>query len=374
MQNARKKLFTLLASLVLVSMLALTACGGSAGSNDSSQGESEATSTTETASSPEEDSLAKIGFSEVQPYIDMIDKVSSIDELNALLASEDFPFTPFVNPILYVVDMHGENVVAVCPNFIIADGVSQGGTYYQGTEAADTYLEVMFASKMGDASLIMGPDFDPIELKETIIGFEKSYGKFADCSDVYLNADYGTYAKAVEESVFTLDELCALCPNMPMKEMLVKCKKDGASAYSAISSGWIEALNDLWTEDNLDTIKLITKFKVLVETSPYRDKSVANETTELDASMLPDQESNAFTACNSIDTFAQVIAKEYVDGILGQQGEGRPLCPTGYQKPSGSRLPFWVLSLIIIAVLLHPPQPHLPLTQNGVQPHVREKA
>lgn len=267
--------------------------------------------------------LAEIGFSEVQPYIDMIDGASSIEELNAVLASDEFPFTPFVKPTLGVVDMHGENVVAVFPNFLLCDPIVEGGTYYQESETNQTNLEMKFAALMGDVDLIMEPGYDPIALKDKVIDFEKAYGKDADRASLYLAAEYGAYAQAVKDAEFTLDELCALCPNLPMREMLAKCKKDGASAYSVASPAWVSSLNDLWTEDNLDTIKTVTKCKVLAETSPYRDKSAMIEALGGDMSNLPEPEPAAYIACNTVDTFAQVIAKEYVENKLGAEGKER---------------------------------------------------
>lgn len=275
------------------------------------------------------ETLKEIGFSEVQPYIDMIDKVQSIEELNELLASDEFPFTPFVTAILGVADMYGENIVSVAPNFVICDSLTIGGTYYQEFDDPqkqaqyDTTLQVMSITALSDIDLVLEPGADVQATADAIIGFEKAYGKYSDYTSKYLSAEYGTYSKAIEESMFTLDELCALCPNVPMKEMLAKCKKDGSSIYSAPSPEWMGALNDLWTDDNLDTIKLVAKAKVLSETRPYRDQSAMFESMDIDPDIAIDPELNAFNACNNINTFAQVIAKEYADTTLGQEGKER---------------------------------------------------
>lgn len=86
-----------------------------------------------------------------------------------------------------------------------------------------------------DMDLIMKPGDDSSKMENAIIEFEKAYGKDSYCDANYLSADYGAYSKVVEEGMHTLDELCALWPNAPLREMLAKCKKDGASTYIASS-------------------------------------------------------------------------------------------------------------------------------------------
>lgn len=272
------------------------------------------------------ETLKELGFSEVKPYIDRIDSAGSIEEFNAVLTAEDFPFTPFVMATLGVTDMHKDTAVNIFPNLLLCDPVIEGGTYYQDNPQYEVMLQMKAALKLAEADLVMEGEFDPIELADQVVAFEKSYAKYADNTSKYLAADYGAYTQAVKDGVFTLDELCELCPDIPMREMLAKCRKDGASSYCALSPEWIGALNGLWTEENLDMLKTVAKFKVLDETHYFRDQSAAMEMLGEDGPAEgegADPKAAAYLAINDIDTFAQVIAKEYSDNVLGDQGKER---------------------------------------------------
>ncbi|MBR4754503.1 MAG: hypothetical protein IK054_04880, partial [Lachnospiraceae bacterium] len=154
-----------------------------------------------------------------------------------------------------------------------------------------------------------------------IIAFEKSYGKYADSNERYVTGEYGTLAQATKDSFLTLDQLCALSPKMPMKAMLAKCKKDNAEKYVVASSKWVSALNDLWTEENLETLKLVAKVKVLDETRAFRDQSKTMEMISPDAKLNPD--TVAYSAGKDLNTFAHLFAKIYVDECLGSKAKDR---------------------------------------------------
>lgn len=72
------------------------------------------------------------------PHLDSIDAVTSIEELNALLASDDFPFSPFVVSLVATNDIRKDFVVGVLPNLLFADPVLMGGTHYQDTDNPET--------------------------------------------------------------------------------------------------------------------------------------------------------------------------------------------------------------------------------------------
>ena len=122
----------------------------------------------------------------------------------------------------------------------------------------------------------------------------------------------------------TMDELCALCPNIPMREMLTKEGKGNSPMYSAPSFEWIPALNESWTEENLETLKTMTKAQVMAATRPYRDSKGHNEVVEsLGYSATTDENTFAWGAVDSLDTFAQVAAKTYANDVLGENAKAR---------------------------------------------------
>lgn len=274
------------------------------------------------------EALQAAGLSEIQPYLDRVDAVTSIEQLNELLVAEDFPFSPFITATLSANDTRTTNIVAINPNFMLSDALLVGGMFYQ--ESDDPQVQQNLDDLIWSSASIpmvdlmcMGMTQDEVQDAMTsLIDFEKSYGKYLEAPDTYLKADYGVMAQDTLDSYYTLDELCALAPNFPLKETLVKLKKENSQTYVATQK-WIEAFSDLWTEENLDTIKLITKVKILEETRPYRDPSLLHSMMEQSDMDVPDAESFAYEACTELDTLANVVAKTYVDDVLGPNAKAR---------------------------------------------------
>ncbi len=274
------------------------------------------------------ETLKKTGLADVQPYLDRIDAVSSLSKMNELLSSKDFPFSPFVLSFITLADTRDANIVSVNPNLALVDAVMVGGTYYQDTddpqeqatmtaalqEVAGTSLLCLMATSMTAE--------ERADAFDTILAFEKQHGKYVDFNGKYLKREFGAMAGDVKNSYFTLDELCAACPNFPMKVTLENVGK-GASPRYVSSRDWLKAFNGLWTEENLNAIKLIAKVQVLKETLPYRDPSPMNQIYEEAGRPAPDAESFAYEACNQQSTFAIVLANNYVSKALGQNAQER---------------------------------------------------
>ena len=272
--------------------------------------------------------LKATGLSELQPYLDRIDAVSSLDEMNALLAADDFPFSPFILACLTNNDTRAKNIVGINPDFVLCDALLVGGTYYQ--ESDDPQVNQNIAAVLQNMTMYPIIDFMSAGMSQKeaqgvaaqLIEFEKAHGKHLTASGTYLNADYGFMAETARESYFTLDELCAMAPNFPLKETLGKMGKAGAETYTT-EKGWLKAFGELWTEDNLDAIKLVAKANVLSETRPYRDPSFMNSIFESYGQPATDADSFAYTACTSLDTLGNVVSKTYVDDVLGPNAKAR---------------------------------------------------
>ena len=48
-----------------------------------------------------------------------------------------------------------------------------------------------------------------------------------------------------------------MSPAFPIRGVLRNFMKDSSEKYSVPSSEWLPALNELWTDENLETIKLM---------------------------------------------------------------------------------------------------------------------
>ena len=280
------------------------------------------------AQASDSEALAKTGLDEVQPYLDRIDAVSSISEMNELLTADDFQFSPMILAGLSLADTREVNIVSVNPNLVFVDAMLIGGVYYQDSddpqEAENLRRSLMMSANDALMDLAAeGMDNDELlEVFETMADFEKTYGKFVDYSGKYAHQDFGAAAEAVRKSYITLDELCARCPNFPMQATLEKLGKGGSPLY-VVSAGWAEALNEVWTDENIEVIKQIVRLKVLNETRPYRDPTVLNQLCEASGVPADDAETFAYKACDSLDTFSYLLAKNYIEETLGANAKER---------------------------------------------------
>ena len=265
--------------------------------------------------------LNATGLSEVQPYLDRIDATTSLAELNAVLVANDFPFSPFISAQVKPSDTRSTNAVSLNPNFLLCNADIVGGTYYQDTDdqMAQKAAEAQFALANAFTSAdfeSMGMDSESIQSAlAKVTEFEKQHGKHLQSNSTYVKKDFGALAQDMRSDTFTLEELCSLCPNFPMRETLANLKKDQSERYTA-SRQWLEAFNGVWTEENFDAIKLMTKAKVLSETRPYRGTPVSKETSERIAKINESLGPAAYRACDNLNTLAQVLAKTYVDECL----------------------------------------------------------
>ncbi len=274
------------------------------------------------------EALQKTGLADVQPYLDRIDAVTSIEDMNALLKANDFPFSPFVLANITLTDTRDVNVVGVNANLALVDTLSVGGAYYQDSD--DPQVQQSMQAAVQNASTIplldlmsAGVTQEELQAKfNAVLEFEKAHGKYVDFNGKYSQMDFGAMAEEARNSNFTLDELCAACPNFPMRETLEKMGK-GTSPKYVSTRKWLEAFNGLWTSDNIESIKMIAKMQVLAETRPYRDPSALNQLLESYGQAAEDAESFAYAACNQQSTFAIVLAKAYTDTVLGPNAKAR---------------------------------------------------
>lgn len=274
------------------------------------------------------EALQATGLSEVQPYLDRIDAVGSLDEMNALLTAEDFPFSPFILASVTLNDTRSNNIVSIEPNFVFCNSLLVGGTLYQDSDDAqtqkstETTLQNLLVYTLID---FRNAGMEPKEAKaagDQVLSFEKAHGKFVPANGSYLKADYGAMAQAARESYFTLDEACALAPNFPLKATLEQQGKSGSETY-AVTKKWITAFNDLWTEDNLETIKLVAKAQVLSETRPFRDPTAMDEALTQGGMAVSDAQTFALEACSNIHALGDITAKTYVEEGIGSNAQAR---------------------------------------------------
>ncbi len=262
------------------------------------------------------DALKDAGIKELKPYLDMIENARTLDDLNNVLVSDEFPFCPYFDFITMAYDMSGNNNVGVDYNYLFST-VLEGSTSYQDSD--DMMTDAMHQATISMYAFYVAKDMEWLgmsneeateKVKELVL-LEKSFAKYAINAGKYQNMEYGAYSRAISNP--TLEELSALCPNYPIKETIEKFGKDKSPFFTVSDKEWIEHFNEVWTEDNLELLKLFTQVKVLRECEKYLDPSIFDSIRERSGEKPLDGLGNAVTVCNQPETFAQLISNIYVE-------------------------------------------------------------
>ena len=269
------------------------------------------------------DALRDAGYAPATPYLERVDAAASIDELNAVLTAEDFPFSPFVAMPVAPLAMNEESGVWIFPALSMSSDYGNGSNYY--TEPAEDITSLMTKLTLMDrtwylsavmAALGVGND----AFFDTLMNFyntEVSYVSKEYSDVVAATADYGYLSNAMER--LSMEDLDRLCSRFPLTATLKKFGKDTAPAFVTLCSDWMKALDDLWTEENLERLKSLTRFKILMECAPYLYSDVNNTVRAVNELPPLDAESNPWNVCNRPDTFAHLLGRIYMEQVLGNE-------------------------------------------------------
>ena len=269
------------------------------------------------------DALEASGGEELKPYLRTILGTQSLDELEAVLLSDDFPFCPWIDTTVSAVNMKSTMCVAIMPHMLFSDAESSTDLYRDtDDEGARTALELMKSEKLllTEAELTMisiaEDSTQAKKIASDLFDLEKSYGKDTD-QNKYLNAEYGAQTKAFQ--VFTMDELEATCSHFPIRKTLAKLGEDGGNEFIVMYPEWLSSFDSIWTNENFELLRTMTAIKVLHECADFIPPSLYANARSALGQADPTSDGHAYTACNKTETFAQLLAKTYVEQSLGEQ-------------------------------------------------------
>lgn len=268
------------------------------------------------------DALKEIGAKEVMPYLDAVQGTQSLDELEEVLLSDDFPFSPWLDTIPMAPDMKSVRGVYVTPHMLFTDETSDGNEYQDSDDEKKAKGYKLLAEL---TVFVINPELALLDSLGTaqsetdgheLFELEKSYGKDIGSSTQHSDEEYGATAASIV--VKTLDEFQAACPNFPVRETMAKLGLDGSESYIIENPEWLESFNAVWSEDNFELLRTMTAAKVLHECLPYIDPSLLDDEDMLSAEPPQTAEEFAYKACNNRRSFAQLLAKTYVEQTLGE--------------------------------------------------------
>ena len=268
------------------------------------------------------EALRNAGISEVKPYLDRIAAASSIEELNAVLTSDDFPFSPYVVMPVAPLALNEENGVWLYPAFSVTSDFSNGPNAYTETVADAATLLGKVASQerafyLVSSLSLLGVEDDILGTLLSLFNMEAGYAKEGYSEAKAGLADYGYISNAPHR--MTAEEIGSLCSRFPLAATLKKFGKDKTSAFVVPYPAWLQALDSIWTDENLENVKLLTGFKVIMEASPFLDPEYGNGVRTDSGQPVMDANTNPWAVCNRADTFGHLLAGLYAEKVLGSE-------------------------------------------------------
>ena len=269
------------------------------------------------------DALRAAGYSEVNPYLERISAAASLEELNAVLTAEDFPFSPYLTMPVAPLSLNEENGVWIYPALSLTSDFSNGMNNYTepATDAASLSQKISSLDRteyLPGVLTALGVEAENIG--STILDLfntEVSYISKTYSEATAALADYGYISDAQQR--LSPEELAGFCSRFPLAETLKKFGKDKASAYIVLYPDWLKALDALWTKENLDKLKLLTRFKVLMEVAPFLSPDYVNEMRAQNGKAPLEKATNPWYVCNRVDTFGHLLGKIYAKQVLGSE-------------------------------------------------------
>jgi len=266
--------------------------------------------------------MKEAGLSELQPYLDMVEQAQSVEELNAVLTSDDFPFNPWLNlPVGAVAqDRNENNHIILEPALMFVDMMMEENLADSDDPTIQMFRQIILMMRgmsITDALAALGvPDEENSAVLTDMLDIEKSYGAYLNLNDVKYQ-EYGVYADSL--TIYSYEELEQNFPSFPAAGIIARFGKDKAQGYAVQCREWLEALNGLWTEDHLDLLKQMTQCKIIIECRNMLDPDIFQVSRA--ALQEPDIEpaDNAYKVCDKLNTFSQLIAKIYAEECLGNE-------------------------------------------------------
>ena len=274
----------------------------------------------------DDDGLSKTGWTEADAYVEKILAAATLDELNSALLAEDFPFSPYITMMVIPENLKKDNIAYIMPSLALGDDPIGGMLDLYDAEATDPtqFLQKMMQMNQGLNSFTVLNHLGLAEDNMTLLAeemdlfnMEMSYiGKIPKTRD-YMSQAYG-YGSAIHKYL-TAEELDALSPSFPLTATLKKFGKDASSVYSVDSPEWISALNDLWKEENLAKLKILTAWKVLSECSPYITQEPFNFIKNSMQQPTLSGAENGWSVISRNQVFSPLVAKLYAEKVLGSE-------------------------------------------------------
>ena len=265
----------------------------------------------------DDETLKAQGLGGAMAYIGRIRAAGSLAELNEVLLADDFPFSPYLFLSVTPESLRGSNIVLIMPALALSDDPMLGIEAYNAPMRTADELNTKVSqlnrvTKLMPTLLQIGISKEEAPAQAlTLFNTEFSYAGFYPRAESMTTREYGAAAQSCQ--IISPEEAETICSSFPLMATLKKFGKDASPAFHVATREWLTALDGLWTEENLETLKTLTAYKVMMECSNY----VSQEIFNMYAQVPVIAEGNAWNACDRAPTFSALLGQLYAENILG---------------------------------------------------------
>ncbi len=268
------------------------------------------------------DTRNKTGIEPIMPFVEKLQAVSSLEDMNKLLVSEDnFKWgTSFAglglglnaeDSSLYQVN------IAATPLYL-----SDSAEYKTLTENGKRTKKATEANYSYMLSRIGMTDDEISKTLEDLLAFET---KIAESVYTTLeNYDPDTVAKTINP--VTLKDLESLSPNYPLVEYLNNYGFGKSKLINLMEPEWLKKLNEVYTEDNLPGIKAymlchsIGRYVTSIDEEAFRYyQKIVNEATGTEESKTDEELAYEDARSEFSDCFARLYIEKYLNEEIKQE-------------------------------------------------------
>lgn len=257
------------------------------------------------------------GIEPARKYVDEVLAIDSMDKLNAYVTDTSDPFAPRLYFGSVMADIKDSSRYAVYTGGISlslgdADEYRNMTTLGKRSKAAQKAAFVAYYGLFGMSEKEAGERYDAMISLETKLS-SVTYG-----ASVKKEADY--FQKIYNP--VQLSDLVAVSPNYPVADALKMYTDRGINNFIDVNPAYLPKLNELYTTENLEAIKDLMLYRVMLQTISYLDQRCVDISDQLasaisQSSYKSDPEEDAYSACSGSLDWA--VGKMFVEGCVNSK-------------------------------------------------------
>ncbi len=260
----------------------------------------------------------KAGITPIKDYLQQINKVSTIEDVNKLMS--DYTIQERTGLLYFSIFTDFKDSTKKCL-YVSSTSLLLGNSDYY-TEPNEIAKATRTATTTYLYKIVALSGNSEAEAKKKVDNAFKFEEKLAPyiMGGKEENAETNIFAKIY--NVSSLKQLDEMAPNIKPSEMMAKLGYDKASRIILEQPKWLKALNDLYTQENLELIKDYIEVKFISSSAGVLSEDFEKATKELQATLYgvqgeTDKEEEALSVVSAL--FSDEIGRLYVEKTFSKQ-------------------------------------------------------